>query len=41
VAGSFERGNEASASLKIREIIDQLNDYQLLKNALLCTINVQ
>jgi hypothetical protein len=31
VAGYSERGNDISGSLKGREFIDQLSDYQLLQ----------
>jgi hypothetical protein len=31
MAASYEHGNEASGSIKGRQFVDQLNDYQLYK----------
>jgi hypothetical protein len=32
VVGGFEHGNGPSGSIEVREFLDYLSDYQLLKN---------
>jgi len=37
VTGSCEHGNETWGSIKFQEFLDQLSDYQLLKDSVPCS----